>query len=130
MLLVRQQRFYRWYMKKLCQQQKKWSLYLNMIAKMTMNVTALPSSNAMLKVKGLDVSLLKKFLIFCTGSDIINVSKIEITFTMPESEYARQPVAHTCGPVLELPCTYHNFPELRSEFSNILKCSYWEMDIV
>ena len=81
-------------------------------------------------VKGLDVSLLKKFLIFCTGSDIINVSKIEITFTMPESEYARQPVAHTCGPVLELPCTYRNFPELRSEFSNILKCSYWEMDIV
>ena len=62
-------------------------------------------------VKGLDVSLLKKFLIFCTGSDIINVSKIEITFTMPESEYARQPVAHTCGPVLELPCTYRNFPE-------------------
>ena len=36
-------------------------------------------------VKGLDVSLLKKFLIFWTGSYIINVSKIEVRFTVTES---------------------------------------------
>ena len=81
-------------------------------------------------IKGLESTLLKKFLKFCTGSDIIIVTKLEVSFVYMESEFCRRPVAHTCGPLLELPSTYRNFPELRSEFTNILKSSDWEMDIV
>lgn len=32
----------------------------------------------------------------------------------------RRPVAHTCGPVLELPWTYASYPELRAEFDSVL----------
>ena len=51
-----------------------------------------------------------------------------MTFKKNKSKFTRRPIAHTCGPCLELPSTYSNFCELREEFSNILKKSTWEMD--
>lgn len=56
---------------------------------------------------------------FATGSDVICVEKIEILFT-PVDGAARRPVAHTCGPSLELPWTYTSYPQLRVEMDSIL----------
>ncbi|XP_061893486.1 uncharacterized protein LOC133643095 [Entelurus aequoreus] len=42
----------------------------------------------------------------------------------------RRPVAHTCGAVLELPCTYSTYPEFRKEFDNVLSGDCFTMDIV
>lgn len=76
-------------------------------------------------IRGLDDAGLRRMLRFVTGSDVICVNKIEIMFTAVDG-LARRPVAHTCGPVLELPWTYASYPELRTEFDSILiaKSSY------
>ena len=42
-------------------------------------------------------------------------NKLEVAFTKLEGVGCR-PIAHTCGPVLELPSTYANFVELREQF--------------
>jgi len=80
-------------------------------------------------VRGLDEVGLRRLLRFMTGSDIICVSKIEVMFTALEG-LQRRAVAHTCGSVLELPCTYNSYPELRVEMENVLMCNYYTMDIV
>lgn len=72
---------------------------------------------------------LRRLLRFVTGSDIICVTKIEVIFTVLEG-LQRRPVAHTCGSVLELPCTYNSYPELRVEMENVLMSNYYTMDIV
>ncbi|CAJ1069766.1 uncharacterized protein LOC119008776 isoform X1 [Xyrichtys novacula] len=76
-------------------------------------------------IRGLDEAGLRRVLRFVTGSDVICASKITIMFTAVEG-LARRPVAHTCGPVLELPWTYASYPELRTEFDSVLidKTSY------
>jgi len=83
-------------------------------------------------IRSLDSSLLKRLLSFMTASELIIVEKIEIIFinNNNKSSFTRRPIAHTCGPSLELPSTYSNFCELREEFANILKQATWEMDIV
>ena len=81
-------------------------------------------------IKGLELIELKKLLKFLTGADTIIVDCIDVTFYASVSEFQRRPIAHTCGPMLELPSTYNNFCELREEFSNILHESTWEMNIV
>lgn len=81
-------------------------------------------------IKGLDSANIKKFLRFLTGSDIIVVDVIKIQFIKNVTPFARRPIAHTCGPVLELPVLYNNFCELREDFSNILSLNTWEMNIV
>lgn len=70
-------------------------------------------------IRGLDEVGLRRLLIFVTGSDIICVTKIEVIFTALEG-LQRQPVAHTCGSVLELPRTYNSYPELRVEMEDVL----------
>ncbi|KAK3097777.1 hypothetical protein FSP39_013093 [Pinctada imbricata] len=70
-------------------------------------------------IRGQNSIMLRKLLRFLTGSEILTVSKIEVIFTQLEG-FSRRPVAHTCGPVLELPSTYSSYPELRNEFENIL----------
>lgn len=76
-------------------------------------------------VRGLDEAGLRRLLRFVTGSDIICVTKIEVIFTALEG-LQRRPVAHTCGSVLELPCAYNSYPELRVEMMS----NYYTMDIV
>ncbi|XP_076880222.1 uncharacterized protein LOC143528391 [Brachyhypopomus gauderio] len=81
-------------------------------------------------IRGLDGVGLRKMLRFMTGSDVLCVEKIEILFT-PLDGLSRRLVAHTCGPVLELPCTYNSYPELRAEMESILSNkNVYIMDIV
>ncbi|XP_066918494.1 uncharacterized protein [Clytia hemisphaerica] len=80
-------------------------------------------------VKGLDQPSLKRFLRFVTGSDLVIVDHIKISF-IKQGDFERRPIAHTCGPVLEISPTYSNFVELRKEFSDVLQSSYLSMDII
>ena len=80
-------------------------------------------------VRGLDETKLLQFLCFTTGMDVMQEKKIEVMYTKNEGLGSR-PIAHTCGPVLEIPSTYPNFVELREEFTNILNKNNWEIDIV
>ena len=56
-------------------------------------------------IKSLDRSSLKGFLKFVTGSDVLlKDQKISVAFYLVDG-LARRPNAHSCGPLLELPCT-------------------------
>ena len=79
-------------------------------------------------IRGLEMPKLAQFLRFTTAMDIMGKSKVQVTFIKSEG-LASRPIAHTCGPVLELPSTYTNFVELREEFTNILNKDKWEIDI-
>ncbi|XP_074659475.1 uncharacterized protein LOC141912160 [Tubulanus polymorphus] len=97
------------------------------------NVLSAPQSNVatLLKryVRSLDESMLSKFLRYCTGSDICNCQKIDVTFTKVDG-LQRAPVARTCAQILELPETYDEYVELKQEFDNILQSNVWVMDVV
>lgn len=56
-------------------------------------------------VRSLDGPSLKIFLKFVTGSDALVTDNISVSFTAMEG-MARRPVAHTCGPSLEVPSSY------------------------
>lgn len=71
-------------------------------------------------IRGRQKGELKKFLHFLTGSDMLCVEKIEVTFVVRHGA-GRAPTAHTCGPVLELPSTYVNYPDFRNEWESILQ---------
>lgn len=72
--------------------------------------------------------VLETFLRFCTGANIIAVEKITVTFNSTGG-LTRSPVAHTCGCVLELPTTYINYQDFRSEFNSLLTSNVLIMDI-
>ena len=71
------------------------------------------------------------FLQFTTGASVVLPEmKLKVTFT-DLNGLARRPVAHTCGPLLEVPSTYQCYNELVEEFSSILReKSSWTFDIV
>ncbi|KAJ8048759.1 hypothetical protein HOLleu_01205 [Holothuria leucospilota] len=71
---------------------------------------------------------LADLLHFLTGSSVLSVSKICVTFTS-SSGFGRTPVVHTCGPTLELPSTYTAYREFRSEWDAMLASGYLKMDI-
>lgn len=80
--------------------------------------------------KSLDDSKLAGLLQFITGSNIIAVTEIEVAFTSSVGAH-RCIVAHTCGPLLELPSTFQTYSELSEEFTNTLANSFvWLFDIV
>ena len=81
-------------------------------------------------IRGLDQSLLKKFLKFFSGSDLVTFTKINVTFTVPVNEFQRLPIVHRCGPLIEVSSTYNNFCELREDFSNILSHGRFGMDFI
>lgn len=56
-----------------------------------------------------------------TGMDIMVGKKIEVGFIKCEG-VASRPIAHTCGPLLEIPSTFTNYVEFNR--------NNWEMDIV
>lgn len=74
-------------------------------------------------IKSLDDNMLAGFLQFITGSDIITVERIQVSFNANEG-ITRGIVAHTCGPVLELSSTYQTYNELSEELSNTLRNSF------
>jgi hypothetical protein len=80
-------------------------------------------------IRELEAGDLKKFLRFCTGADILIVSKISVTFSDLEG-FQRRPIAHTCGCVLEIPRSYESYPAFRSEFKKLLESDIWVMDLV
>ncbi|KAJ8314681.1 hypothetical protein KUTeg_006831, partial [Tegillarca granosa] len=55
--------------------------------------------------RGRNKKQLKQLLRFLTGSDIICVNKIDVSFIIRHGK-GRLPSVHTCGPLLELPSTY------------------------
>lgn len=80
-------------------------------------------------VRGLDDIMLAKFLRFCTGSDVLCTSTIAVSFNLMEGA-GRRVVSHTCGLILDLPCTYASFPEFREEMNCILNAGVWDIDFV
>ena len=55
-------------------------------------------------VRVMDKAQLKSFLRYVTGADVICVPCISVQFLTLDG-FARRPIAHTCGSVLELPFT-------------------------
>ena len=81
-------------------------------------------------IKSLDTVSLKSFLKFVTDSDVMVLQKISVAFNSVEG-IGRTPIAHTCGPTLELPSTYQSYNELAKEFTNILReKASWTFNIV
>ena len=81
-------------------------------------------------IKSLDAVSLKVFLKFVTGSDVMILQTISVSFNSVEG-VGRTPIAHTCGPTLELPSTYQSHNELAEEFTNILReKTSWTFNIV
>ena len=73
---------------------------------------------------------LKVFLKFVTGSDVMVLQTISVSFN-PVEGIMRTPIAHTCGPILELPSKYQSYNELAEEFTNILReKASWTFSIV
>ena len=61
------------------------------------------------------------FIQFTTGASVIlDGQKLKVSFTQSNG-FARRPIAHTCGPMLEVPSTYQCYNELCEEFSSILQ---------
>lgn len=80
-------------------------------------------------VRGMGEAQLSSFMRYVTGADVLCVPQISVQFSALDG-FARRPIAHTCGSLLELPSTYNTYPELREEFSNILAKKMWQNDIV
>ena len=74
---------------------------------------------------------LRTLLRFVTGSFVISVSAIAVSFNNLDG-LARRPIAHTCTGTLELSTTYNTFLEFESEFRAVLAEPYfsWRMDAI
>ena len=80
-------------------------------------------------IRSLDTPALGTFLKFTTGSDILP-QRLEVSFTSMDG-LARRPIAHTCGPLLELPKTYRSYSELAEELTSLLReHGAWGFNIV
>ena len=79
-------------------------------------------------IRGLDKVFLLKFLRFVTGTNIVsNISKLPVSFIKMQ-DFQRRPIAHTCGPLVEISDTCRNFCELREEFEHVLSANAWTFD--
>ena len=74
---------------------------------------------------------LRLFLRFVTGSVVICIKKITVTFNKLHG-LAWRPTSHTCSSTIELPSTYATLPEFEAELKPILNdLEYtWTMDCV
>ncbi|OWF54883.1 hypothetical protein KP79_PYT25357 [Mizuhopecten yessoensis] len=82
-------------------------------------------------IRELDKPLLKNFLWFCTGSDLIFADLGQITVEFVNLfGLQRRPTGRTCGRVLQLPRNYESFTIFRNEFKTLLSCDIWLMYIV
>jgi len=80
-------------------------------------------------IGSLDALALGTFLKFTMGSDIQREC-LEVSFTSMDG-YLRRPIAHTCGPLLELPRTYRSYSKLAEEFTSLLwEKGAWRFNIV
>lgn len=73
---------------------------------------------------------LRHFLRFVTGSAVITVKGINVTFNKL-SGLARRPISHTCTGTIELSSTYSSLPEFEAELKTVLHSEYsWTMDCI
>ena len=72
---------------------------------------------------------IKTFLRFCTGADVLFVKQIKVSFSKLDG-IERRLVAHTWGPLLEVPTTYEDFGQFKGELHKILQSGHWNMNIV
>ena len=80
-------------------------------------------------IRLLDAPALGTFLKFTTSSDILP-QHLEVSFTSMDG-LARRPIAHTCGPLLELPKTYRSCSKLAEELTSLLReQGAWGFNIV
>ncbi|KAL7385064.1 hypothetical protein ABVT39_014563 [Epinephelus coioides] len=80
-------------------------------------------------IRSLDSERLSKFLRFVTGADVLCVNKISIQFS-DDIGLQRRPVAYTCGPLLQLPCTYSNYTEFRREILSVIDSQWLRIDLL
>lgn len=81
-------------------------------------------------IRSLEGSGVNQFLAFVTGSDVIVCDGLSVTF-LELVGAEKRPIAHTCGPVLELPSTYQSYNELAEQFNFIIKNTItWAFTIV
>ncbi|KAK1878470.1 E3 ubiquitin-protein ligase TOM1-like [Dissostichus eleginoides] len=80
-------------------------------------------------VRSLDQRQLEIFLRFCTGSSVLCKDSIEVTLN-GLCGLSGRPVAHTCGAVLESPCSYSSYPDFRAELDSVLTGDCFTMDVV
>ena len=80
-------------------------------------------------VGNMTVDELRIFLRFVTGSFVISVPSISVSFNTLDG-LARRPISHTCSAMLEISSTYTSLPEFASEFHAVLSDPYysWRMD--
>ncbi|KAK1878979.1 LPS-assembly lipoprotein LptE [Dissostichus eleginoides] len=53
-----------------------------------------------------------------------------LTYLLRLCGLSGRPVAHTCGAVLELPCSYSSYPDFRAELDSVLSGDCFTMDVV
>lgn len=70
---------------------------------------------------------IRAFFRFVTGSSVITVTSINVTFNSLDG-LARRPVSHTCSATLEISNTYKSYPEFAAEFQTVITNSDWCMD--
>jgi hypothetical protein len=81
-------------------------------------------------VKTLGRKGLGRFLHFVTGSNVIAYNSIEVIFTTLDG-FQRRPIVQTCGPSMELPCTYQSCSEVVEEFTSVMRENIsWSFDFM
>ena len=63
-------------------------------------------------VRSLEVGKVSQFFAFVTANDVITCDSISVITLVELTGAFRRPIAHTCGPVLELPSTNEAYNEL------------------
>lgn len=82
-------------------------------------------------IRNLDILKLPLFLRYCTGSDLLSVQNLKVTFNSSDSStFASTPVARCCNSVLDLQSTYPSYTQFKGTFNSIFNhSSLWIMDI-
>ena len=70
---------------------------------------------------------IRAFFRFVTGSSVITVTSINVTFNSLDG-LARRPLSHTCSATLEISNTYKSYPEFAAEFKGVITNTDWSMD--
>lgn len=80
-------------------------------------------------IREAELPTLENFLRYCTGANIITTDKITVIFNSTTG-IQRAPVAHTCTNTIELPTSYDEYLDFKSEFKSVLSSGIWVMDII
>lgn len=79
-------------------------------------------------VKEGDAKLLAKLCRFITGADVLTTDSVSVEFNH-SAGFCRCFVGHTCTNTLEVPVSYENYQDFRSELTELLESNILRMDI-